>query len=332
LEQFLKLAEQNGLKLDEGPAKPEAIQRCILAGFGDSVAQRIDKGSARCRLLHGRKASLGRDTVVRDAPLFVAAEITEIGRTQGEIETSLGLCTAVHEDWLREIHPHAFQEQDEVVYDPTLRKAVRWIRRCYHDLPLQEKLSEDVPQDKAAALLAEQVLSGKCPLKEWTDEIDQWIARLNWLSKECPEYELPPIGEKDKKSLIEQLCLGASGYKDIKDKPVWPTLKSWLSPSQLSLLDKMAPERWALPNAKGKGGKIRYSVDRPPVLSAKIQDLYGVNETPRIASGKIPVTLEILGPNFRPLQMTGDLASFWKTTYPQLKPELQRRYPKHVWK
>ena len=78
--------------------------------------------------------------------------------------------------------------------------------------------------------------------------------------------------------------------------------------------------------------RIRYAADASPVLSARIQDLYGLTQTPTIAMGRIPLVVEILAPNQRPVQVTQDLAGFWATTYPTLKKTLQKRYPKHEWR
>jgi ATP-dependent helicase HrpB len=107
-------------------------------------------------------------------------------------------------------------------------------------------------------------------------------------------------------------------------------LKSCLSPGQEALLDTYAPERLQLPG--GHGARIRYTENAPPVLSARIQDLYGVTQTPTIAMGRQPLVVEILAPNQRPVQTTQDLASFWRDTYPGLKKTLQKRYPKHEWR
>jgi ATP-dependent helicase HrpB len=98
----------------------------------------------------------------------------------------------------------------------------------------------------------------------------------------------------------------------------------------MARLEALAPERISLPG--GKSAKVKYGKGREAVISAKIQDLYGLKKLPVIGGGKVAVTMEILGPNQRPLQVTQDLSSFWEKTYPALKPELQRRYPKHEWR
>jgi ATP-dependent helicase HrpB len=130
--------------------------------------------------------------------------------------------------------------------------------------------------------------------------------------------------------LIEQLCHGAYGYKDIKDRDVKPVVTSWLSAAQRELLEKHAPERLSLSN--GRTPKIVYEPSHPPHIALRVQELYDVTETPKIALGRVPVLVHILTPGMKPVQVTQDLAGFWREQYPRLKSELQRRYPKHEWR
>jgi ATP-dependent helicase HrpB len=105
---------------------------------------------------------------------------------------------------------------------------------------------------------------------------------------------------------------------------------SWLSHTQRELLDKHAPERLSLPN--GRTPKVTYESGRSPFISLRIQELYDVNQTPKIALGRMPVTVHILTPGMKPIQVTQDLANFWREHYPKIKSELARRYPKHLWR
>ena len=107
-------------------------------------------------------------------------------------------------------------------------------------------------------------------------------------------------------------------------------MKSWLNESLQALIDKEVPDRYKLPG--GRHAKIAYKESAAPELAATIQDLYDLNETPKIAGGKIPLRISILAPNRRPVQVTEDLASFWKDRYPVVKNELRRRYHKHEWR
>jgi len=167
-------------------------------------------------------------------------------------------------------------------------------------------------------------------LFNWTHDVDQWIARANCLSVWFPELQLPAIDQEARFYLIQQICHGALGYKDIKDRPVWPVVRAWLSKGQQEQLDRLAPERFELPN--GRRNKLQYAEGQPPVLAARIQDLYGVEGSLSICSGRVPVVVHILAPNHRPIQITQDLSTFWKEAYPKIKQELRRKYPKHEWR
>jgi len=179
-------------------------------------------------------------------------------------------------------------------------------------------------------LLAEEVIAGRLKLSEWDHGVEQWILRLNLLSSWCPELELPRITDEDRRHLIEQLCHGAFSYKDIKDKPVRAGVMSWLNGAQRELLEKHAPERLALSN--GRTPKVTYETSGAPFIALRIQELFGVEQTPKIARGRVPVLVHILAPSMRPVQITQDLAGFWKEHYPRIKQELQRKYPKHEWR
>jgi ATP-dependent helicase HrpB len=187
-----------------------------------------------------------------------------------------------------------------------------------------------VPREQAAALLADEVERGNCPLKNWDHAVEQWIARLNQLAEWFPEWALPAIGPAERRLLIEQICHGAFGYKEIKERAVWPVVKSWLSDAQQRLVEEYAPERLELPN--GRRVKIAYAPGTQPTVAARIQDLYGVDTDLRIAGGRVPLLIQVLAPNQRPIQVTTNLATFWKEAYPRIKQELQRKYPKHEWR
>ncbi len=329
-EQFLAIARAEGLELADGEEEPNALARCVLAGFPDQVAVRLDEGTLRCALVHNRRGVLARESVVHRARLLTASEIREIESSGGDRQVMLTLATAIEPEWLAEFFPEAIQEKVEVFFDSTLRRVLGRSRTLFHDLILAEKKTDRVPPNEAASLLAEEVIAGKCPLKNWDHATEQWIARLNFAAANFPELELPPIGEADRRLLIEQICLGATSYKEIKDRPVAPALKSWLSPAQLRALEHFAPERVVLPNERK--ARITYGPAKPPTIAARIQDLYGVENGLTIGPGRVPLRIEVLAPNHRPIQITDDLATFWRESYPKIKQELQRKYPKHKWR
>ncbi|MCX8155756.1 MAG: ATP-dependent helicase HrpB [Verrucomicrobiae bacterium] len=329
-EQFLRIAAREGLPVQAERVSDEALCKCLLAAFADRVARRVDMGTLRCELVHGRKGILARDSVVHHSPLLVAAEIREVEAADKTIQTLLSLATAIKPEWLQELFPGDIQEKQRLYYDPADRRVYAEACVMFRDLPLATRKVEPPPPEAAAPLLAAEVAAGRLTLKQWDHEVEQWILRLNFLARVCPELGLPPLEEQDRLHLIEQVCHGAFTYKDIKDRPVKPVVQSWLSPAQQDLLNRHAPERVDLGN--GRRPKVVYAENQPPYIAARIQELFGLDKTPRIALGKVTLTVHILAPNMRPVQITQDLAGFWREHYPRIKQELQRKYPKHEWR
>ena len=327
---FLGIARGQGLRIEDSAASNEAIQQCVLTGFSDQLARRMDKGTLRCAVVHGRKGTLARESVVQGSPLFVAAEIREIEGRDRELNVLLSLCTAVEPEWLKKLFPDDFSERRSVEWDAETRRVLGRRETLFRDLVLESRPLDQPPADEAAAMLAEEVIKGTLVLKQWDQAVEQWILRVNRLAGWCPDLRLPTITDDGRQAMIQQVCLGGVSYKDIKDKDVWPVVKSWLTHAQQAMVEKYVPERIELSN--GRRAKIAYAVDRDPSIAVKIQDLYDVVDTPRIAMGRVRLVVQILGPNQRPVQVTQDLANFWKEHYPRVKQELKRKYPKHEWR
>ncbi len=329
-DQFLRIAKAEGLDTRPNEAKDEALQKCILIGFSDRVGRRMDQGTLRCELVHGRRGVLARESKVQHSPLFVVAEIREVEGRDREVNTILSLATAIEADWLRELFPEDIKSDVHVQFDAQQKRVLAAELLRFRDLALAAKRIDPPPADAAARLLADEVLAGRLLLPNWDHSVDQWLARLNLLVQHCADLQLPAITEEDRKAIIEQLCHGAVSYKDIKERDVKPVVMSWLSHAQRELLDKHAPERITLPNDRTP--KVNYENGRSPYISLRIQELYDVNQTPKIALGRVPVTVHILTPGMKPIQVTQDLANFWREHYPKIKSELARKYPKHFWR
>lgn len=329
-EQFLRIAKDEGLDTRPNEVKDEALQKCILIGFSDRVARRLDQGTLRSELVHGRRGVLARESKVQQSPLFVVAEIREVEGRDREVNTILSLATAIEIEWLRDIFPDDIKSDVHVQFDAQQKRVLAAELLRFRDLALAAKRIDPPPADAAARILADEILAGRLLLPNWDHSVEQWLARLNLLCQHCADLQLPAITDEDKKAIIEQLCHGAVSYKDIKEREVKPIVMSWLSHVQRELLDKHAPERLTLPN--GRTPKVNYEPGKSPFISLRIQELYDVNQTPKIALGRVPVTVHILTPGMKPIQVTQDLASFWREHYPKIKSELARKYPKHLWR
>jgi ATP-dependent helicase HrpB len=330
-EQFLRIAAAERLDISDKPVADDAIQRCLLVGFSDHLAKRLD-GSQRCQLVHGRHGTLARESVVK-APLFVVAEVREVesgGGRERNLNVFLNLATAVKEEWLRELFPGDFKEVRTVAYDPALQRVVATVETRFRDLVLAETPSNNPPMEEAAKILAREVAGGRCVLDNWNEAVEQWILRVSRLREWMPELGLPAITEADRLAMIEHICHGAFSCSEVKDRPALPVVKSWLSRQQQGWVEEYAPERIEL--RRGRKAKVLYAAGGAPTIAARIQDLYGIKEGLWIASRRVSLRIEVLAPSNRPVQVTENLGVFWRETYPKLKQQLQRRYPKHEWR
>ncbi len=326
-EHFLMIARQEGLDVQARPVDDEVIQKCILSGFSDQLARRLDEGTLRCQIVHQRRGQIARESVVKDHALLVAAEVHEIeGR---EISVLMNLCTAVKPEWLREMFPGHFHETVAVTYSAITKRVEAERQWCFRDLVMEIKRMDAPPLDAAADLLAGEVVKGTLSLKQWDHGVEQWIQRVNNLAAWCPELGITAIGDADRQTMIAQICYGAVSYKDIKEKDVWPVVREWLNYAQQQVLDQFCPERINLPN--GRKAKVTYTPD-DPFISLRIQELFGVEDALTVARGRVPLLVHILAPSQRPVQITRDLPGFWRDHYPAIKQELKRKYPKHEWR
>lgn len=329
--QLLDTAKSMGLAVEATATEPEALRKCIMAGFIDQLARRLDSGTYRCDIIHGRRGELRRESVVTSAPLLVSAEIEERD-LRGDVTVLLGLNTAVDEAWLKELYPDAFTDASETVFDTKQKRVASRVFRKFRDLILAERDdSETVDLDAAAAILADQVEAGTLPMKAWDERVEAWIRRVNFVAGNMPALEIEPIRPEDRRLLLEQALYTCTSARDVRERDVWPTLKDWLTAEQLACLDVYAPDRLPLPNSR-RGAKIRYEESGRAVVSATVQHLYDQTGHPQLCEGRADVVVEILAPNQRPIQLTSDLGAFWTQSYPDVKKQLKGRYPKHEWR
>ncbi len=294
------------------------IVAALLGSFPSHVAARNNTATATARLTERRGGVITQTPVSKSADLFLAAEMTEVGGKA--VETRLSRCTRLCAEAL------PTHEDEMARYDPCRKRVLAYRRLLYKDLVISEREVGDASSEAAAPLLAEEVLRGRIHLAHWDGHVEQWIHRLSCLRAAMPELELPEFGEDERRLAMTLLCEGAVSAREVAERPVMPILQDWLSPWQRQALEQYAPRALRLTN--GREVKLLYREDGTPSFSLKSRDLMGVEETPTLPCG-VPCLIEVLAPNYRPYQLTRDLASFWKTGYPQMKKDLGGRYPKH---
>jgi ATP-dependent helicase HrpB len=304
------------------------LGRLLLRGFPDRLA--IACGQGRWRLPDGRVAELVREHE-DDSVLGVALEVQELaGGGKGPV-LKLRSFEPVRPEWVREAYPDLWSEEIEVEWDPRSRRVAgsrvsRFEGQIVASTPLDDNR---IPRPKAEEVLAARVASGDIRWR-WGEDEDEWVRRTRLVADAFPERNLSKLDEDDldlvRAALVEG-CLAAGG---VESREVLPLLREVQGHEQVSFVERMAPTSVGL--SSGRKAKLLYGPDGSVLLSARIGDFVGVKqESVRLAQGRIPMVFEILAPNHRPVQRTSDLDGFWERSYPAIKADLKRRYPRHPW-
>lgn len=316
-------------------AEPEAdhwLGALLALAYPDRVAQQRRPGGADYRLANGRAAQFGEaDTLMKHEWLAVA----DLGSRQGQREERIYLAADLDPALFSTVLAEQVQRRELLEWDEkegTLRAEAQW---RVGDLVLRREPLAGLDEQARGRALVELVRRKGLALLPWTPDLRQWQARIQLLR----EQDLPA---------------GTSQWPDVSDKALLDTLESWLAPylgkvtrlahfSHLDLpvilqgvlpwplpqrLNELAPTHLSVPS--GSSIRLDYS-EQPPVLAVRLQELFGLADTPRIAGGRVQVKLHLLSPARRPVQVTQDLASFWRSTYGEVKKDLKGRYPKHYW-
>src|SRR5262249_16443912 len=185
----------------------------------------------------------------------------------------------------------------------------------------------------AARVLAEAALAAGLQRFVDPEAVANFIARVEFVAKTFPESSTPILNDDDAREALTALCGGLKSFAELReaarDNGLIEKLRQRLNTDQQRLLDKMAPEFVAI--AGRRRVRINYETGKSPWIESRLQDFFGMKTGPVIAGGRAPIVLHLLAPNHRPVQVTTDLAGFWQRTYPQVRKELSRRYPRHAW-
>jgi ATP-dependent helicase HrpB len=314
LRQELGLAKQSTLSSDE------AVMRALLAAYPDRVARRRDIGSAKAVMVGGRGVRLDARSTVLESPLFLCVDIDA-----GDADAVVRQASAVEREWLP---AERLRTVDELFFHPTQKQVVAR-RRVYFDDLLLEESPTGVPDSDEAAKLLFEAARGQWEQVFAGESAAEFMTRVRCLAAWMPDLSLPSFDREQLDDVLRDLCRGRRSFAELRQAPWLAALQRKLTYQQLRAVETEAPERIDVPS--GNRIRLTYEEGRPPVLAVKIQEIFGLRQTPRVAGGRVKVLLHLLAPNMRPQQVTDDLESFWANTYAVVRKELRRRYPKHAW-
>ncbi len=302
--------------------------KCFLRAFPDRVAALVSAERSRYQLTGGKRAMLKTGSAAAGAALICAGEALESAHRAGA-DITLSFAAEIKEEWLREAFPEEIKTVSKPALDKDMLTPVTETLTLYRDIVIRSEISSGVRNKASSDLIAAEFTSGRHKLQNWNEEAEEWLARVEFLAKACPDLGLEPLTEEDINLVIADICGGARSVAEAKNRPVLPALENWFGWEKNRLIEKHAPVKLEMPG--GRRAKVRYPKGGEPFLEAKIQDLLTLKETPKIAAGRVALVVHILAPSMRPVQVTKDLKSFWAESYPKLRPALARRYPKHKW-
>ncbi|QQX58205.1 ATP-dependent helicase HrpB [Pseudomonas chlororaphis] len=315
------------------PDHPRWLGALLALAYPDRVAQQRRPGGAEYRLANGRAALFSETDSLMKQPWLV---IADLGSRQGQREERIYLAADFDPALFDSVLAEQVRSVDQLDWDERegVLRAER--QRKVGELVLSREPLTGLDEVARCQALVNLVRRKGLELLPWTPELRQWQARV---------------------ALLRQLDLEAKGesqWPDVSDTALLKSLESWLLPylgkvSRLShfanlelasivhnllpwplpqRLDELAPHHLTVPS--GSSIRLDYS-EQPPILAVRLQELFGLAETPRIAGGRQVVKLHLLSPARRPVQVTQDLANFWHSTYAEVKKDLKGRYPKHYW-
>ncbi|KGI78922.1 RNA helicase, partial [Oleiagrimonas soli] len=310
-----------------GTPHSHAMGDLLAHAFPDRIAMQVEGQPLRYQLSNGRGARLHEDTALLGEPWLVVLDL------RLEQRDSLIFAAAPFDPALLERDYGERFEQRRAVYWNAEREAVEaFEERRFDALVLRRRSVPVQPEDAVPALLARVRERGLDALP-WSDAARRLRARAEALRAWVPELGLPDLSETALLATLEAwlapYLAGKRKLDALSAAELSQALAAMFDYGQRQQLDAQAPEALTVPS--GRTHKLDYAADPGPVLAVKLQELFGLADTPRVAGGRVPVTLHLLSPAGRPMQVTQDLAGFWERTYPEVRKELKGRYPKHPW-
>ncbi|MGD0462851.1 MAG: ATP-dependent helicase C-terminal domain-containing protein [Tepidisphaeraceae bacterium] len=326
--------ESPGAKWGEGvqrrrsgsPGSDETLLKLLLWAYPDRVCRRRAGDRAAGVMTGGGGVRLDAESVVRQSELFLALDARDDPRS-GAREALVRIASAIRAEWLWEMFPQSISRQRTTVFDERRGRVVgRGVVR-YRDLILSEE--SDAPVDGSDETLAAALRPRAAEFFGKDQRAGNFLARVGLLRKWMPEHPWPAFDENELGDVLAELCAGKKSVEEIERLPLADALEARLGFAMARVLREQAPETIEVPS--GSRIRLEYGANQPPVLKVRLQEVFSWGQTPRIAAGRVAVVLHLLGPNYQPVQITGDLRSFWATAYFQVRKDLRVRYPKHSW-
>jgi ATP-dependent helicase HrpB len=336
-DELLRIARNaSDRRVGDRAATEEELLKLPLLAYPDRVARRRESNPAAAVAIGGMGIKLAAESVVRQGELFLALDARSDARSVTR-EALVRIASRVELSWLEELFPQSIRKVREATFDAQRQRVVGRVATYYLDLLIRQELTGDVDPAAGAAALFDALRPRINDLIASDEQLASLYKRVEMLERALPSHlwpaTAPKVGVPSPEDLLRQACEGSTSVADVTTR-LADIARGSLTYEASQLTNEHAPESISVPT----GNRIRLdwsaaSVEplRGPVLAVRLQEVFGWTDTPRVIGGVVPVVMHLLGPNYRPVQVTQDLRSFWATTYFQVRKDLKARYPKHAW-
>jgi ATP-dependent helicase HrpB len=316
-----------GLSSEVNSAAPTG--RLLACAYPDRIGRRRKGPGARYRLSGGRGARLDESDPLAAHEFIVAAHLDGAGP-----EARIFLAAPIRRSEISALYGAEICRKETVGWDRRNRKVISRVQTRLDRLVLTEKPLLHPPVAEVSAALLTGIKELGIQALPWDDRSLNLQARIGLLEKiGAPQGPWPKVSDPDLEGTMDVWLRpwieGMGRIEHLNRLDICKILKNLLTHRQTAALRRLAPRRYEVPS--GSRITIDYTAGETPVLAVRLQEMFGLLDTPAVAGGRVPLLLHLLSPAMRPVQVTRDLASFWKHGYPQVRKELRGRYPRHHW-
>ena len=315
-----------------GAAPAHALGALLAHAYPDRIARQHRSEPLRYQLANGRSVRLFDDSDLYGEPWLVVSELLPDPRTP-QAEARISRALPVDERALRAMFPQRFVSEQRVLWDAAAQALRSEQQQRFGAIVLDSRPGGAVDPAQAAVALCAAVRQQGLAVLPWSEALAQWRERVQCLREWMPELGLPDLSDPALLDTLEQWLApalgGATRLSALTAEALDAALRGGMDWALRQRIEALAPVRVRVPS--GQERRIAYAAGAAPVLAVKLQELFGLADTPRIADGRVPLTLHLLSPAGRPLQVTQDLRGFWERTWPEVRREMKGRYPKHPW-
>jgi ATP-dependent helicase HrpB len=316
---IFKIQADNSIPIDSD------VGKLLAEAYPERIARQIEKHGTRYKLVHGRVVKLpDHDSLVRNTWISIAQ--LDGGSGEGKVFMAAPL--------LESDLSHRAEEKENVIWDEDKEMITATSEKRIGNVVLSSKPLLNVPAELRVGILIKTFQKEGLKLLPWNEEHEAWQARVMSVKSWRPEEHWPDVSDENLlRTANEWLApflhavYKRSDFQRLDLNQIISTLLPW---DLSNKLDHLAPNRLAVPS--GSMIKINYNISGDaPVLEVRLQEMFGLLETPTVNDGRTKVMLHLLSPGYKPVQVTQDLKSFWQTAYHEVRKELRMRYPRHHW-